>query len=99
MYRLEFTAEAKSSIARFKKSSPSAYKKIAKLLDELMEHPRTGLGRPEPLSGGESICYSRRIDKKNRLVYDIYDEIVSVLIITAEGHYHDKPLSMPEKCG
>lgn len=55
-----------------------------------MEHPRTGTGRPEALSGGGNVCYSRRIDKKNRLVYDIYDEIVTVLVITAEGHYRDK---------
>lgn len=90
MYRLEFTDEAIASISRFKRSNISSYKKIVKLLEELMEHPRTGTGRPEPLVGSNNITYSRRINKKDRLVYDIYDEIVTVLVITAEGHYIDK---------
>ena len=90
MYRLEFSDEAKKSIAKAKKSNPSAFRKISKLLAELMEHPRTGTGRPEPLSVSNDVTYSRRINKKDRLVYDIFDDIVMVLVITAEGHYSDK---------
>ena len=55
-----------------------------------MEHPRTGTGHPEPLVGSNDVTYSRRITKKDRLVYDIYDNIVTVLVISAEGHYRDK---------
>lgn len=54
------------------------------------EHPRTGTGHPEPLKSGDSITYSRRISKNDRLIYDIYEEKVTVLVLTVEGHYDDK---------
>lgn len=90
MYKLEFTDEARKSIAHFKRSNQAAYRKIEKFLEELLDHPRTGTGHPEPLAGSGDITYSRRINKKDRLVYDIYDNIITVLVITAEGHYTDK---------
>jgi mRNA-degrading endonuclease RelE of RelBE toxin-antitoxin system len=34
--------------------------------------------------------YSRRINRKHRLVYAIKDEIVTVLILNAYAHYGDK---------
>ena len=90
MYRLDFTETAKQSIAKYKKSNLQAFKKIGELLKELQEHPRTGTGHPEPLKGGNNVTYSRAINKKDRLVYDVYDERVTVLVLTAEGHYKDK---------
>ena len=39
---------------------------------------------------GNSVTYSRRISANNRLIYDVYDDIVVVLILSAEGHYGDK---------
>ena len=57
---------------------------------DIMQHPRTGLGHPEPLIGGEDITYSRHITAHDRIIYDIYDEHVSVLVIQVEEHYDDK---------
>ncbi|KDS37860.1 hypothetical protein M098_4112, partial [Phocaeicola vulgatus str. 3775 SR(B) 19] len=34
--------------------------------------------------------YSREVNKKDRLVYEIYEEVVNVFVISAEGHYSDK---------
>lgn len=90
MYILDFTKNATKEIAFLKKSNVVSYKKIYKLLEELQEHPRTGTGHPEPLSQGNDITYSRRINKKDRLIYDINDEVVTVLVITTKGHYNDK---------
>ena len=67
-----------------------AYKKALKLIAALYEHPRTGTGKPELLSGDRSGQWSRRIRKKHRLVYEIHDAEVVVLILTAYGHYDDK---------
>ncbi len=89
-YKIEFDDEAKSVIAKFKKSNQQAYKKIVKLLEDIALHPRTGIGHPEPLKGGNGITYSRHIKGKDRIIYDIYDDIVTVLIVSAEGHYNDK---------
>lgn len=89
-YTIEFTQIAIKTISKYKKSNPLQYKKLVKLLDEMMEHPRTDTGHPEPLKSGDSITYSRRISKNDRLIYDIYEEKVTVLVLTVEGHYDDK---------
>jgi toxin YoeB len=90
IYEIHYSKAAEKSIKLLKKSNTTAYKKVLKLIEELMLHPRTGTGHPEPLVEGNSITYSRSITKKNRLVYDIYDDKVAVLVLTAEGHYNDK---------
>ena len=89
-YRLEFTPVANQTIAKYKKSNPVQYKKLVRLLEELMVHPRTGTGHPEPLKAGNSITYSRRISQRDRLIYDIYEDVITVLVLTVEGHYGDK---------
>lgn len=71
LYEIDFTPIAIKSISKYKKSNPVQYKKLVKLLNELMEHPRIGTGHPEPLKSGDSLTYSRRISKKDRLIYDI----------------------------
>ncbi|MBP3235780.1 MAG: type II toxin-antitoxin system YoeB family toxin [Bacteroidales bacterium] len=73
LYEIDFTPIAIKSISKYKKSNPVQYKKLVKLLNELMEHPRIGTGHPEPLKSGDSLTYSRRISKKDRLIYDIYE--------------------------
>jgi toxin YoeB len=55
--------------------------KIEKLLIELIEHPRTGTGQVEQLKGNRLGQWSRRIDKNNRLIYSIDDEIVTVEVL------------------
>jgi toxin YoeB len=89
-YSIRFSGEAEKVIAKYKKSNPIVYKKLSRLILELAEHPREGTGHPEPLIKGNSITYSRRIAADNRLIYDIYDDIAVVLILSAEGHYGDK---------
>lgn len=90
MYIIEFSKVAKKELAEYKKSNPTAFKKIAKMLAEMRSHPREGTGHPEPLLYGNDITYSRRITKKDRLIYDIYDDIIKVLVLTAKGHYRAK---------
>ena len=57
---------------------------------ELEEHPRTGTGHPEALKGGNDVTYSRHLSGHDRIIYDIYDEVVTVLVLELEGHYNDK---------
>ena len=78
-YTIRFSDEAEKVIAKYKKSNPIAYKKISRLLIEISEQPREGTGHPEPLVKGNSVTYSRRISANNRLIYDVYDDIVVVL--------------------
>lgn len=64
--------------------------KIEKLLLELNEHPTTGTGQVEALRGNLTGYWSRRIDKFNRIIYSIEENIVTVTIISVKGHYGDK---------
>lgn len=89
-YTLEFDEQALKDIQLLKKSEKQAYNKLLKLLDELTEHPTTGTGKPEVLKFGLSGFYSRRITQKHRFVYKVDNEQITVLIISAIGHYSDK---------
>ncbi len=90
-YVLEFTKTALADIDKHKKSGDKAtLKKIEKLLNELMEHPTTGTGKPEILKYDMAGLYSRRINKKHRLVYSIEETTVTVHVLSAWSHYGDK---------
>ena len=90
-FKLQFTDTALEDIQKHKKSGDkSTLKKIEKLLNELREHPRIGTGQPEILKHNLQGLYSRRINRKHRIVYDIKDEIVTVLVLSAYSHYGDK---------
>lgn len=87
MYTIVFTEDAKKDLKELQKKAPQALSKLAKLLDELKEHPRTGTGQVEPLKGYDGTVFSRRITKEHRLIYKVYDEVVEVLVLSAFGHY------------
>ena len=90
MYKLDYTDRALQDMQRLKREEPQAFKKLGKLLDELMDHPKVGTGHPEPLSGDRAGQWSRHITKKHRLIYTINDTEVVVLVLTTYGHYGDK---------
>lgn len=89
-YNVLVTKEAQNDLKKLLQSEQQAYKKALKLIAELYEHPRTGTGKPEQLTGNRSGQWSRRISNKHRLVYEIHDTEVIVLVLTAYGHYGDK---------
>ncbi|MBK8808979.1 MAG: Txe/YoeB family addiction module toxin [Bacteroidales bacterium] len=90
-YILEFSETALYDIETHKKVGDKAVlKKIDKLLNELMKHPTTGTGQPEKLKHDYAGLYSRRINNKHRLIYSIDENIVTVQVLNAWGHYLDK---------
>jgi len=90
-YTLRITSTALKDIQRHKKSgNKKVLEKISILLEELKEHPRTGTGQPEKLKYNLEGFYSRRINKKHRLVYEIEEEIITVIVVSAYSHYGDK---------
>lgn len=89
-YSIQYYRQALIDADKLKREEPKAYEKLKKLEIELMEHPRTGTGHPEQLSGDRAGQWSRRITKKHRLVYEIHDQQVIVIVLTAYGHYDDK---------
>ena len=73
-----------------KSGNKSVVKKIETILIELEEHPYSGTGHPEQLKHQFTGKWSRRINKKDRLIYTVNEEIVFVEVLSAIGHYIDK---------
>ena len=90
-YELVLTKTALKDIEKHKKAGDKAtLKKLQKLLNELREHPFLGTGQPELLKHELAGLYSRRINKKHRLVYSVEEEQVIVYVLSAWSHYGDK---------
>lgn len=87
MYVIEFTEDAHRDILALQKHAPQAINKLYRLIDELREHPRTGTGQVEQLKHFKNETWSRRITREHRLVYEIHDNEILVLVISAYGHY------------
>lgn len=62
--------------------------KISKLIEDILQNPYTGLGKPEALKYQLSGLWSREIDKGNRLIYEVIGQQLHV--ISMRGHYSDK---------
>ena len=90
IYAIEYSKEVDKILKKWKKSNQPLYSKYSKILEELMLHPRTGRGHPEALVKGNDIRWSRHITAHDRIIYDIYDDVVTVLVIHVGGHYNDK---------
>jgi toxin YoeB len=90
-YTIEISKEALADLLKIKKSgNKTAISKIEKIFIELETHPTIGIGNPEKLKYKSENVWSRQINKKDRLIYEIIDHEVVVIIISALGHYHDK---------
>ena len=90
MYEIRFDHKVEQVLAKWKKSNPILFKKLRNVLKDIMLHPRSGIGHPEPLVGGENITYSRHISANERIIYQIHDNEIYVVIIELGGHYGDK---------
>lgn len=90
-YYIKISPLAEKHIKFFKKSGQKILlKKIEKLIDELEINPFEGTGKPEALKYENAGKWSRRIDQKHRLIYEVFETEILVEVISAYGHYDDK---------
>ncbi len=88
MYEVVLTKRAERELREFKRERSAAfYRKIERLLHQLEESPTEGIGQPERLRYEFSGCWSVRIDQQHRIVYEIHEEEVLVLVLSMKGHY------------
>jgi toxin YoeB len=87
-YNLLFSKNALDDIQSHRKSGDRAIlMKIDQLLNELINHPSTGTGQPEKLKHELSGKFSRRINRKHRLIYEIDEVAKTVYVLSAKAHY------------
>jgi toxin YoeB len=90
MYSVIIDKKAQREILQIIKSGDKkSTKRLNQILFELEMHPKEGIGNPEMLKHDLTGLWSRRINKKDRLIYEVQDEIVIVYVVSAMGHDED----------
>ena len=89
-YRIALTPQASEDFNFWKNTNPKTAGKIKVMLKELQEHPFSGTGKPELLKFQFSGVWSRRINHKDRLIYQVNGDIVTVIVLAMRFHYNDK---------
>jgi toxin YoeB len=78
--------EAKKDKAFWKKSgNRQIIKKIDALIDDILLHPETGIGKPEELKYGLSGFWSRHMTDEHRIIYKVVNDELHILSL--RGHY------------
>jgi len=90
-YTLEISTWARKELQlHYKSGKKTDIRKIELIFLELSETPYEGTGNPEPLKYHLTGYWSRRINKRDRIVYKVFEDRVVVLVVSAIGHYGDK---------
>ncbi len=79
--------QARQQIAKLSRSNPRLLDEIIAAIAKLVQEPFDGLHRPKALLGPLKGYWSIRINRKDRLVYQVKDG--RLLIASVEGHYDD----------
>lgn len=85
MYKILYTKKAASDVSRLKAAKLD--KKAKALIEVIRENPFQTPPQFEKLLGDLQGAYSRRINHKHRLVYEVYEEEQIVKIISLWSHY------------
>ena len=82
-YQIQFSKKAQKDIAQLTTKQKSKLKQI--LQEFLQVNPYVG----KPMKGKLSDLHSYRLNKKDRILYEIIESDKVVLIIRAKTHYGD----------
>ncbi len=85
MFAIVYTKKAAQDIPKLKAAKLDT--KAKALINLLRENPFKTPPRYEKLLGDLQGAYSRRINIKHRLVYEVFEEIRTVKILSMWSHY------------
>ncbi len=85
MYKIVYTKKATGDIKKLKQAKLDT--KTKNLIDLIKENPYQRPPSYEKLLGDLKGAYSRRINIKHRLVYQVYEEEKIIKIISMWSHY------------
>ena len=85
MRSLEFDIAAFEDLAWWIQQDRGKALRIVNLLKDVHRDPFKGIGKPEPLKHELKGCWSRRIDREHRLVYQI--SVDKIRILSCRYHY------------
>ena len=82
---VQFTDQGLEDYTYWKAHDPQKVARIRKLLENILETPFTGIGKPEPLLFDLQGYWSRRITREHRLVYKVTTD--ALIIVSCRYHY------------
>lgn len=90
LFTVIWSEESLKQVERIKKrkgkgQAEEYLKRIGALIRDIQEHPFTGKGKPEHLRYISPSCWSRRINRKDRLIYRVFNDQIQIVSIL--GHY------------
>ena len=88
MSKITFAEDAWEEYLYWQTQDKKTLKKINTLLKSVQRTPFEGEGKPEELKGEQRGKWSRRINDKDRLVYEVCED--GIVITQCKGHYDDK---------
>ena len=83
--KVTFTPTALDDLRYWLKTDKRQAERVLALLEEIRRTPFEGTGKPEPLRFQLAGCWSRRIDREHRLVYQV--EEAEIVVIACRYHY------------
>ena len=85
MRSLEFDPAAFEDLAWWIQQDRDKAFRIVNLIKDVQRDPFRGIGKPEPLKHELKGCWSRRIDREHRLVYEVTEG--KIRILACRYHY------------
>ena len=85
MKLLSFHASTFEEYLEWKEIDKSKFNNINTLLNDILRHPFTGIGKPEQLKYQNDKYWSRRITEEHRLIYSVSESAIE--IISCKYHY------------
>ncbi|WP_029288769.1 Txe/YoeB family addiction module toxin [Pedobacter sp. R20-19] len=83
---IQYVDDSLLDIKFWKKSGNKVIqKKIEQLILAILEDPFNGIGKPEALKHEFSGKWSRRINEKHRIIYEVTEDVI--YIYSLKGHY------------
>ena len=86
-YKIAFLPRARKGFDEWKKTDEKTVAKIKEILKDIVEHPYSGIGKPEPLKHNLIGKWSRRINKADRIIYSVDGEKILVYVFSMKGHW------------
>jgi toxin YoeB len=86
MRSLVFEGDTWNAFEQLRQNEKKLHENLCKILKEMLRgDPKTGLGKPEPLKHNLSGFWSRRLSRRDRILYKFDSDYVYIFAIG--GHY------------
>jgi toxin YoeB len=83
--KIFLTATAREDLVFWEQTNLKIIQKINAILASILVDPASGIGKPEKLKYLLSGMWSRRLDHRHRIVYEIQSD--SVIVLQLRDHY------------